>query len=132
MVHAEKFIYWRKSLPNVFSKSALLSISRTYDHKFRTYDQKFVRTHSRKLSSPIGGTAGTRQASAISLIRIDVIRLDIELPEREKSFLSSIVSLRDGLSQITGTRTMKMIPDMAIFEQQFLTKLKKYVICDRE
>lgn len=68
----------------------------------------------------------------ISLIRIDVIRLDIELPEREKSFLSSIVSLRDGLSQITGTRTMKMIPDMAIFEQQFLTKLKKYVICDRE
>lgn len=69
------------NLPNVFSKSALQSILRTYDDKLRTYDQKFVGTHSRKLSSPIAGTAGTRQASVISLIRIDVIQLDIELPE---------------------------------------------------
>lgn len=52
------------NLPNVFSKSAIL---RTYDDKLRTYDQKFVGTHSRKLSSPIAGTAGTRQASVIYL-----------------------------------------------------------------
>lgn len=72
------------------------------------------------------------QASVLSMIRIDVIQSGIELPEHKEYNVSSfiIILLRDGHSRITEIRTIKMILSMTIFDQQFSTKLNKYVIRD--
>lgn len=43
----------------------------------RIYGHEFVRSYGHKLSPPIPGTAGARQASALSMIRIDVIQIGI-------------------------------------------------------
>lgn len=72
------------------------------------------------------------QASVLSMIRIDIIQSGIELPEHKEYNVSSfiIILLRDGRSRITEIRTIKMILSMTIFDQQFSTKLNKYVIRD--
>lgn len=43
-----------------------------------------------------------------------------------------IISWRDGLSRIIEVQTIKMIPNITIFDPQFLIELHTYVISDWE
>lgn len=81
-------------------------------------------------SHQIPGTADSRRASTLSIIRIDVIQSDIELrnyPEEEKylfffffPFFFSMLLRDDGhLNRVIETRTTKVIRNVATLDQQF-------------
>lgn len=89
-------------------------------------------------SHQIPGTADWRRASTLSMIRIDVIRSDIELrnyPEEEKylffffsSFFSMLLGDDGHINRVIETRTTKVIPTWPRLTSIFLSKPKKYVI----
>lgn len=85
-------------------------------------------------SHQIPGTADSRRASTLSMIRIDVIQSDIELrnyPEQEKYLFSPLFFLSmlfrdDGhLNRVVETRTTKVIPSVATLDRHFFNQTKE-------
>lgn len=86
-------------------------------------------------SHQIPGTADWRRASTLSMIRIDVIRSDIELrnyPEEEKylffffsSFFSMLLGDDGHLNRVIETHTTKVIPNVATLDQYFFNQTKE-------
>ena len=70
--------------------------------------------------------------SALFMIHIDVIQPGIELPKWKNIifYIFFMTPLRNGVGRIIEIRTIKMISDTIILNQQIFTKLKKYVIYD--